>query len=59
LQAFPVAFMEFIEDEHGNKRREGPHDEKTERKLEDAWKVTIITAMTYTYSESPASETKD
>jgi hypothetical protein len=51
--------MEFIEDEHGNKRREGPHDEKTERKLEDVWKVTIITAITYTYSDSPASETKD
>jgi breast cancer 2 susceptibility protein len=38
-QAFPVAYIEFIEEANGRKGRQGPHDAKEESKLSTQWKV--------------------
>ncbi|KAL4070686.1 BRCA2, oligonucleotide/oligosaccharide-binding, domain 1-domain-containing protein [Scleroderma citrinum] len=39
VKAYPVAFLEFVEDEDGQKRREGPRNEKEEAKLHLQWKT--------------------
>jgi breast cancer 2 susceptibility protein len=39
LKAYPVAFLEFVEEESGEKRREGPWNEKEEARLMDKWRV--------------------
>ncbi|KDQ63249.1 hypothetical protein JAAARDRAFT_75716 [Jaapia argillacea MUCL 33604] len=38
VKAYPTAFVEFIEDEDGKKRREGPRSEKEETAVADKWK---------------------
>jgi len=38
IKAYPLAFIEFIEDEAGNKHREGPRNENEEAKVHDLWK---------------------
>jgi breast cancer 2 susceptibility protein len=35
----PIAYMEFIQDADGQKRREGPRPAKEERVVEEKWKV--------------------
>lgn len=37
IKAYPVAYIEFVEDEHGRKRRDGPRDEKEETELHSRW----------------------
>ncbi|KDR85709.1 hypothetical protein GALMADRAFT_381677 [Galerina marginata CBS 339.88] len=37
-KVYPIAFLEFIEDEDGNKRREGPRNEVEENKVNEQWK---------------------
>ncbi|KII94288.1 hypothetical protein PLICRDRAFT_99668, partial [Plicaturopsis crispa FD-325 SS-3] len=37
--AYPVAFLEFIEDEDGQKHREGPRSESEEAQVSERWKV--------------------
>ncbi|KAL0951607.1 hypothetical protein HGRIS_008287 [Hohenbuehelia grisea] len=37
VKAYPVAFIEFIEDEDGNQIREGPHSEKDEEISTEKW----------------------
>lgn len=39
LQAYPVAFIEFIEKEDGTKEREGPRNENEEAEVNEKWKV--------------------
>jgi breast cancer 2 susceptibility protein len=39
IKAFPVAYIEFVEDADGTKRREGPRTEKDERQADEKWKV--------------------
>ena len=39
IQAYPLAFIEFIEEEDGSKRREGPRSENDEARVSDKWKV--------------------
>jgi breast cancer 2 susceptibility protein len=36
-KTFPVGYLEFIEDEDGNKRKEGPRVEKDEMEQKDKW----------------------
>ncbi|EIM83586.1 uncharacterized protein STEHIDRAFT_62664, partial [Stereum hirsutum FP-91666 SS1] len=38
-KAYPIAFLEFIEDENGNKTREGPRKEKEEMEIHEQWRV--------------------
>ncbi|KAJ7103228.1 hypothetical protein B0H15DRAFT_811512 [Mycena belliarum] len=37
LKTYPVAFLEFFEDENGEKQREGPWNERDEAKAEEQW----------------------
>ncbi|KAI6047891.1 hypothetical protein EDC04DRAFT_2555648 [Pisolithus marmoratus] len=37
IRVYPVAYIEFVEDECGRKRRDGPRDEKEETKLHSQW----------------------
>ncbi|KAG8219560.1 hypothetical protein J3R82DRAFT_511, partial [Butyriboletus roseoflavus] len=39
IKAYPVAYIEFVEDTNGRKRREGPHDAKEESRLNMQWKT--------------------
>ncbi|KIJ66231.1 hypothetical protein HYDPIDRAFT_109225 [Hydnomerulius pinastri MD-312] len=39
IKAYPVAYIEFVEDESGRKRREGPRAAKDEAKLVTQWKA--------------------
>ncbi|KAF8445645.1 hypothetical protein L210DRAFT_3757880 [Boletus edulis BED1] len=39
IKAYPVAYMEFVEDDDGQKQRVGPHDAKEELKLSTQWKT--------------------
>jgi breast cancer 2 susceptibility protein len=39
-QVYPVAYLEFVEDEDGKKHRQGPRTEKDENALQDRWKVS-------------------
>ncbi|KAJ6565995.1 hypothetical protein B0H10DRAFT_2112096 [Mycena sp. CBHHK59/15] len=38
LKAYPIAFLEFIEDENGEKQREGPRNERDEAHASEEWK---------------------
>ncbi|KAJ7654824.1 hypothetical protein B0H17DRAFT_1099452 [Mycena rosella] len=38
LKAYPVAFLEFFEDENGEKQREGPWNERDETAADEKWK---------------------
>ncbi|KAJ7610818.1 hypothetical protein FB45DRAFT_941706 [Roridomyces roridus] len=38
LKTYPVAFLEFVQDENGEKHREGPRDERGEAEAEEKWK---------------------
>ncbi|KAF8215873.1 hypothetical protein K438DRAFT_1659158 [Mycena galopus ATCC 62051] len=38
LKTYPVAFLEFIEDENGEKLREGPRNERDEAEADEKWK---------------------
>ncbi|KAJ7269415.1 hypothetical protein B0H12DRAFT_1208887 [Mycena haematopus] len=38
LKTYPIAFLEFIEDENGEKHREGPRNERDEAEAEEKWK---------------------
>ncbi|KAJ7651639.1 hypothetical protein DFH06DRAFT_1094705 [Mycena polygramma] len=38
LKTYPVAFLEFYEDENGEKQREGPRNERDEAEAEEKWK---------------------
>ncbi|KAJ7361422.1 hypothetical protein DFH08DRAFT_844079 [Mycena albidolilacea] len=38
LKTYPIAFLEFIEDENGEKQREGPRNERDEAEAEEKWK---------------------
>jgi breast cancer 2 susceptibility protein len=38
-KVYPIAYIEFIEDTDGKKRREGPRHVKEERNVEEKWKV--------------------
>ncbi|KAJ7040305.1 hypothetical protein C8F04DRAFT_1312619 [Mycena alexandri] len=38
LKTYPVAFLEFYEDENGEKQREGPRNERDEAAAEEKWK---------------------
>ncbi|KAH7910924.1 hypothetical protein BJ138DRAFT_1113634 [Hygrophoropsis aurantiaca] len=38
IKAYPIAYLEFVEDEKGNKRREGPRNEKDEAKINAQWR---------------------
>lgn len=37
IKVYPVAYIEFVEDEHGRKTRDGPRDETEETKLQSQW----------------------
>ncbi|KAF9531916.1 hypothetical protein CPB83DRAFT_867793 [Crepidotus variabilis] len=37
VKLYPIAFLEFKEDENGNKHREGPRAEAEEMKVQDQW----------------------
>ncbi|KAF9225497.1 hypothetical protein BS17DRAFT_778669 [Gyrodon lividus] len=39
IKAFPVAYIEFVEDGNGHKGRQGPYDAKEESKLSMQWKA--------------------
>ncbi|KAH0838071.1 hypothetical protein J3R83DRAFT_6312 [Lanmaoa asiatica] len=39
IKAYPVAYIEFVEDGGGQKQRKGPHDAKEELKLSTQWKT--------------------
>ncbi|KAF8560092.1 hypothetical protein OG21DRAFT_24217 [Imleria badia] len=39
MKAYPVAYIEFVEDTDGRKQRVGPHDVKEELKLSTQWKT--------------------
>jgi len=48
-----LAFLEFVEDEDGNKRREGPRNEAEELRNHEQWKVkAYIIPQEQTYSVS-------
>ncbi|KAJ7109900.1 hypothetical protein C8R44DRAFT_800881 [Mycena epipterygia] len=38
LKTYPIAFLEFYEDENGEKQREGPRNEQDERAADEKWK---------------------
>ncbi|KAJ6502679.1 hypothetical protein DFH09DRAFT_1202410 [Mycena vulgaris] len=38
LKVYPVAFLEFFEDENGEKQREGPRNERDEAEADEKWK---------------------
>ncbi|KAJ7293018.1 hypothetical protein C8J57DRAFT_1111207 [Mycena rebaudengoi] len=38
LKAYPIAFLEFFEDENGEKQREGPRNERDEADANEQWK---------------------
>ena len=38
-KVYPIAYLEFIETESGEKRREGPRNEKEESVVQDQWLV--------------------
>ena len=38
-KVYPIAYLEFIEMESGEKRREGPRNEKEESVVQDQWLV--------------------
>ncbi|KZP25285.1 hypothetical protein FIBSPDRAFT_820691 [Athelia psychrophila] len=38
IKAYPVAFIEFIEEEDGTKTREGPRNENEENRVNEKWK---------------------
>ncbi len=40
-QTYPIAYLEFIETEDGQKIREGPFNEKDEANASDRWKVGL------------------
>jgi hypothetical protein len=48
-QAFPLAFIEFIETDYGKTIREGPRNEKEEAFAHERWKV-ISSSVSYTPS---------
>jgi len=39
LQTYPLAFIEFIEEEDGSKRREGPRSQNDEAQVNEKWRV--------------------
>lgn len=39
IQVYPIAHLEFIQDEDGKRRRIGPMGEKEEMAARDAWQV--------------------
>lgn len=43
-QTYPIAFLEFYEDENGEKQREGPRNEQDERAADEKWKVGSASA---------------
>lgn len=47
-KALPVAYIEFIEDEDGNIRREGPRGEKEEMEQKDKWVVSACNLFNVT-----------
>ncbi|KAJ7459116.1 hypothetical protein B0H11DRAFT_2317233, partial [Mycena galericulata] len=38
LKTYPIAFLEFFEDENSEKQREGPRNERDEAEAEEKWK---------------------
>ncbi|KAJ7754932.1 hypothetical protein DFH07DRAFT_885991 [Mycena maculata] len=38
LKTYPIAFLEFVEDENGEKQREGPRNQRDETEAEEKWK---------------------
>jgi hypothetical protein len=42
MQAYPLAFIEFIEEEDGSKRREGPRSQNDEAQVNEKWKVGYV-----------------
>ncbi|KAJ7161264.1 hypothetical protein C8R43DRAFT_992095 [Mycena crocata] len=38
LKTYPIAFLEFFEDENGQKQREGPRNERDEAAADEKWK---------------------
>lgn len=40
-KVYPLAFLEFVEDQDGSKRREGPRNEAEELRNHEQWKVKV------------------
>ncbi|KAJ6520132.1 hypothetical protein C8R45DRAFT_806075, partial [Mycena sanguinolenta] len=38
IKTYPIAFLEFIEDENGEKQRDGPRNDREEAEVEEKWK---------------------
>jgi len=45
LEAYPLAFIEFMEEEDGTKRREGPRSQNEEAQVNEKWKVLYTLTM--------------
>ena len=41
LEVYPIAYLEFIETDDGEKKREGPRSEKEEAAAHDRWLVSM------------------
>ncbi|KAI6136380.1 hypothetical protein F5141DRAFT_24654 [Pisolithus sp. B1] len=52
IKAYPVAYIEFVDDERGRKRRDGPRGEKEETELHSQWQRELEAAKLWaTYEE--------
>ncbi|TFK41852.1 hypothetical protein BDQ12DRAFT_598942 [Crucibulum laeve] len=52
LKMYPIAYIEFREDENGNKISEGPRNEAEEAKVSEGWRVCSVSELIQCGSET-------
>ncbi len=45
LQAYPIAYLEFVRNEDGTSTKLGPRNEKEELKAQDQWMVCTLNVI--------------